>query len=155
MKNKIFLALRVGIGLLFIAASYYKIVSPGAFAHQIYNYKVLPPWAINPLAITLPWLQLFCGIALVVGRWTQGASLLILLMLLAFQGAVASALIRGLNISCGCFKSGGAAATWWTFARDLLLLAVAFIVNRHSRESHAGRPGGGNPDLKSVFKKNV
>lgn len=125
LKNKLFLILRISLGLMFIVASYYKIMSPGAFAHQIYNYKLLPAWLINPLAITLPPLQLFCGLALLFNKGTKGASLLITAMLFAFQVAVASALVRGLNISCGCFKSGGEAATWWTFGRDFLLFAAA------------------------------
>jgi len=117
--------LGVSLGIVFAAASYYKILSPGAFAHEIYNYKILPPWAINPVAMTLPWVQLFCGIALIANRYSRGAGLLVFLMLFAFQGALASALLRGLNISCGCFKSGGEAATWWTFARDSGLLLAA------------------------------
>jgi hypothetical protein len=112
---------------LFIAASYYKLMSPGAFAHQIYNYKILPFWLINPLAIVLPWTQFFCGAALVCNRGVKGASLLLVLMLTVFQVAVASALLRGLNISCGCFKSGGGAATWWSFARDFVLLTAALV----------------------------
>lgn len=120
------LVLRLGLGVLFIAASYYKIVSPGAFAHQIYNYKILPPWAINPLALVLPWVQLISGLALILNRGVKGASALLVVMLAVFQVAVASALFRGLNISCGCFKSGGESATWLTFARDfgIFLLAV-------------------------------
>ncbi|MCG3205868.1 MAG: hypothetical protein KCHDKBKB_02591 [Elusimicrobia bacterium] len=127
LKNKFFFVLRVALGLVFVGASLYKISSPGSFAHQIYNFKMLPVWAINPVAIVLPWLQLFCGLALVFNRWTRGASLLIVLMLLTFQVALASALMRGLNISCGCFKSGGDAATWWTFGRDSLLLLAGVI----------------------------
>ncbi len=127
LKNKLQLIFRIGLGILFIAASYYKIVSPGAFAHQIYNYKILPPWTINPLAILLPWVQLLCGVALLTNTFTKGASVLIVMMLAVFQIALASALLRGLNISCGCFKSGGSAATWWTFARDTGLLALAIL----------------------------
>jgi hypothetical protein len=131
-------ALRIGLGLLFIGASYYKIMSPGAFAHQIYNYKVLSFWMINPLAIILPWVQFFCGVGLLINRGTKGASVLIFTMLLAFQIALASALFRGLNISCGCFKSGGDAATWWSFLRDFVFLVLAGIqlrrVTTHAAE---------------------
>src|SRR5690349_5233160 len=130
MSNKVrffFTLLRIGLGILFVVASYYKIVSPGAFAHQIYNYKLLAPWMINPLAMTLPWVQLICGWALILGRWERGASLLILLMLTAFQIGLASALLRHLNIACGCFKSGGEAATWWTFGRDFCLWLAALV----------------------------
>ncbi len=119
--------LRIILGGIFIAASFYKIMTPGAFAHQIYNYRILPTWAINPLALTLPWLQLFCGLALIFNRFTQGASLLVAFMVGVFQVALASALIRDLNISCGCFKSGGSSATWLTFGRDFLLFVATLI----------------------------
>ncbi len=124
-KSPFSFALRVGLAILFVGASYYKIMSPGAFAHQIYNYKILPFALINPLAIVLPWLQFFCGLALLSNHGVKGASLLLVLMLLTFQIALASALLRGLNISCGCFKSGGDAATWWSFGRDFIFLALA------------------------------
>jgi len=120
--------LRLGLGVIFVGASYYKIVSPGAFAHQIYNYKILPSWAINPLALSLPWVQLLCGLSLIFNRFTMAGSCLITLMLSVFQAAMASALIRGLNISCGCFKSGGSAATWWTFSRDMLMFVSALLL---------------------------
>lgn len=125
---KLKMILRIALGLLFIGASAYKIATPGAFAHQIYNYKLLPTWAINPLALMLPWLQLLCGIALLINRWTLGAIALVVLMLAAFQTAVASALMRGLNIACGCFKAGGSPATWLTFGRDSLILIAAVVL---------------------------
>jgi hypothetical protein len=128
LKSKFWLLARVALGGVFIYASYYKILSPGAFAHQIYNYKLLPLWAINPLALVLPWFQLLCGLMLIFNRLTIGASLGIVFMMAAFQAGMASALIRGLNISCGCFKSGGSPATWATFARDSLLLLLAVVV---------------------------
>src|SRR5689334_20005614 len=93
---------RVVLALIFVGASFYKIQSPGAFAEQIYNYKLLSPWAINPLAIFLPWLQLLCGISLLFNRFKEGAIFWVALMIAVFQVAVASALMRGLNISCGC-----------------------------------------------------
>ena len=131
MKKKIFdlifLLLRLSLGVVFIAASLYKIQSPGAFAHQIYNYQFLPGWAINPMAIVVPWLQLLCGVCLLFNKVTRGANILVVLMMIAFQIAVASALMRGLNISCGCFKSGGSPATWLTFLRDTTLLLLAAI----------------------------
>ena len=119
------LVLRWSLGALFIYASLYKISSPGAFAHQIYNYKILPPWAINPSALVMPWLQLLCGLALILNKGVKGASFCILGMLVVFNVAVASALIRGLDISCGCFDSGGESATWLTYVRDTIFVLFA------------------------------
>lgn len=123
----VWFAIRVAVGVIFCYAAFYKIVQPGAFAQQIYNYRLLPWWAVNPLAITLPWLQMFCGLLLIFNRWADGAGALVVLMMIVFQAALASALIRGLNVSCGCFKSGGSPATWMTFGRDfaIFLLALA------------------------------
>lgn len=122
------------LGGILLYSSLYKIHSPAAFAHQIYNFKLLPVWAINPVAITLPWLQFISGGALILGLGTQGASALILLMMLTFQSAVASALLRGLNISCGCFESGGNPATWLSFGRDFLILLLAAVVFLRERK---------------------
>ena len=121
-------ALRVVLGALFVGAALYKIGTPGAFAHQIYNYKILPGWAVNPLAIVLPWLQLVCGVGLVLNRFAAGASFWIAAMMIVFQAALASALMRGLNIACGCFETGGSPATWLTFGRDSLILVAALLV---------------------------
>src|SRR5258708_38638057 len=87
--------IRLVVGGVFIYASLYKIISPGVFAHQIYNYKLLPEWAINPVAIVLPWIQFFCGMALVLNRWTLSATGCIVVMMLVFQVALGSALARG------------------------------------------------------------
>lgn len=126
-KERAWAVLRIGLGVMFIAASVYKIGTPGSFAHQIYNYKILPGWAVNPAAMALPWLQLFSGLALVLNRFVTGASMLIALMMLTFLGALGSALVRDLNIACGCFKSGGSPATWLTFARDAGLFSLAAL----------------------------
>lgn len=119
---------RVGLGALFVYASWHKIGSPGTFAHEIHNYKFLPVALVNPFAIVIPWLELFCGVALIINRWTKAAAALVALMMMAFTIAVASAVARDLNIACGCFKTGGSSATWWTVARDVALTALAVLV---------------------------
>ena len=126
-SDVMFLLLRLALGALFIGASLYKIATPGAFAHQIHNFQILPDWAVNPTAIVLPWVQFFCGLSLILNRLSRGGSLIIVVMMAVFQVAVGSALARGLNISCGCFHAGGAAATWRSFARDSLIFIAALI----------------------------
>jgi uncharacterized membrane protein YphA (DoxX/SURF4 family) len=127
---------RIALAAVFIGASFYKIATPAEFAHQIYNYRILPPWAINPAANLIPWLQLFCGLGLLTRLFSRGASIWIVVLMAVFQIALASALFRGLNISCGCFKAGGSSATWMTFGRDFLILSLAvFTAWRLQRES--------------------
>jgi hypothetical protein len=116
--------IRVILGAMFIYASLYKIASPGDFAHQIYNYQIVPVWMINPMAVVLPWLQFFCGLAWVLGVFGRGAGFWLAGMMIVFQMAVASALVRGLDVACGCFEAGGSAATWWIFFRDTTILIL-------------------------------
>lgn len=124
-KRIFWLIVRITLGAILIGSSLYKIQSPASFAQSIYNYKLLPVWLINPVAIVLPWFQVFCGLGLILNIWIKGASLFALLMMLTFQAALTSALLRDLNVSCGCFKSGGDAATWTTVMRDFLITMLA------------------------------
>jgi uncharacterized membrane protein YphA (DoxX/SURF4 family) len=118
-------ALRLALGALFIYASVHKIISPGSFAQEVNNYRLLPAALVNPFAIVVPWLEFFCGLALVSHRLVLGSSALVALLMTAFTAAVLWAVARHLNVSCGCFSSHGSAATWMTFARDIVLLIAA------------------------------
>ena len=96
--------LQIGLGLLFIYASLDKILNPGLFAKSIANYRILPFPLLHISAIILPWLEFICGLALVSNRFSRGANLLIAGMLLVFILAILSAMLRGLDFNCGCFK---------------------------------------------------
>jgi hypothetical protein len=45
--------------------------------------------------------------------------------MLVFTAAVTSAVVRGINISCGCFGAGSSPVTLATVARDVILLAAS------------------------------
>lgn len=98
------LIIRVAIGALFVYASIDKILHPGEFAEAIYNYRLLPEDLLHISAILLPWAEFFCGIMLIMNVYPRTTSALIFLMLLLFTLAVISAMARGLDFSCGCFK---------------------------------------------------
>ena len=117
-----------------MAAAVPKILDPPAFAHMIYNYKLIPGSAINAFALTMPWVELLAGLALIFGVWRREAALLIGLMLVVFIAAVGLNLARGHAIDCGCFDVREAGKTEaqrlsdmrWVILRDLgLLLMVA------------------------------
>jgi hypothetical protein len=125
-SDRVYTILRVLFGLLFIWASWDKILHPAAFAQVIYNYRVLPDLLIHPAAIILPWLEMGCGILLVVGRVTGGGLIILNGLLLIFGAALGVSLYRGLDINCGCFSLGakGERVAWQTLARDLVLLGL-------------------------------
>jgi uncharacterized membrane protein YphA (DoxX/SURF4 family) len=95
--------LRVALGVVFIVASLDKIQDPAAFAENIANYRIVPHEFIHIIAITLPWLEIVVGALLLLGIWTRANAALAFGMLFAFILAISQALIRDLDISCGCF----------------------------------------------------
>jgi uncharacterized membrane protein YphA (DoxX/SURF4 family) len=97
------LLVRVFVGLLFVVSSMEKIVDPAAFSQSIANYRLLPGSSTMILATILPWLELLCGLAVLFGVFERGGSLMLSVLLIIFTAAVISALVRGLDISCGCF----------------------------------------------------
>lgn len=97
------LVFRIIIACVFILASIQKIMYPASFANSIINYRLVPDLLINILAVILPWLELICGILLLIGHQVKETILIINILLVSFLILIFIALLRGLDISCGCF----------------------------------------------------
>lgn len=96
-------ALRLLLGLLFVFASIDKISDPSAFANAITNYKLISGSLSLFIATVLPWIELLSGLAILLGFWFHGAAMVLFILVSSFTLAVLTGLIRGLDISCGCF----------------------------------------------------
>ena len=116
---------RVAFGVMWVWAGVPKLIDPRGFLVDVRGYDLLvDPWAVV-VALGLPWLEVFVGLAVIFGKWLyRGALWISGGMLGVFLVGILSAWIRGLDIECGCFGSGGEKGQylWWT-VRDLLLLA--------------------------------
>ncbi|GLH72188.1 hypothetical protein GETHLI_06900 [Geothrix limicola] len=136
LHPRLTLVVRIALGLVFVGAALPKIADPPAFAKSIWAYELFPAWSLNPLALALPWLELFCGLALCLGFWLRAASTWVATLLLAFGLALSINLVRHHPVDCGCF---GATAPKtqaerltdmrWSILRDagLLLLAIQLL----------------------------
>ncbi|MBD3298642.1 MAG: DoxX family membrane protein [candidate division Zixibacteria bacterium] len=108
LKNDwVLLGIRLIVGGFFVYAALDKIGNPGEFSRIVYNYRVLPGSLVNAFAIFLPWLELFAGMALIIGTRTVGSAAVITGLMAVFIIAVTSAVARGIKIDCGCFTTGG------------------------------------------------
>jgi putative oxidoreductase len=106
------------IGAIFIYAGALKVLDPVQFAHDIDHYKILP-WTIGVgLAFYLPWLEIFCSLALIFRRFYRGALSILTTLVVVFLVATIAAKVRGLDITCGCF---GHASQNWSFPTHLAL----------------------------------
>ena len=93
------------------------MVDPVQFANDIDNYKILP-WPISvALAFYLPWLEIFCGLALIVRYFYRGALSILMALILVFTLATTAAKVRGLDITCGCF---GHVSQHWSLSAHLV-----------------------------------
>lgn len=130
----LFLACRVALGGVFIYAGSLKIGQPGQFAADIANYRLLPEGLTLWAAYLLPWLEVVCGLALILGFLKKGASIWITLMMTAFLTALAVNMVRGVNVDCGCFGGSGSDVSQ-AFYRDLALvpLCLAALYSSFSR----------------------
>ncbi len=95
--------LRYGVAALFLWAGISKLARPDLFAAAINNYRLLPYSAGVALAYTLPWFEIMTGAGLLVKRVRAGAALCAAFLFALFFLALLQALIRGLDIHCGCF----------------------------------------------------
>ncbi len=96
--------LRLLIGGVFIYAGALKAWETQDFASDLRHYAIIP-WSdlVLLLAVYVPWVEIFAGLAVVSRRLYLGGLIAILGMMLIFTGALTSAWARGLDISCGCF----------------------------------------------------
>jgi len=101
------LTIRVFFGFVFIFAAITKVTDPEGFSLSIYNYKLMPDFLINFLAIVFPWIELVAGILLIFGMSVKENSAILSGLLVIFIVAIAISLARGLNIDCGCFGTVG------------------------------------------------
>jgi uncharacterized membrane protein YphA (DoxX/SURF4 family) len=118
---------RLLLGGIFVYASIDKILDPDGFAQMVANYKLVPAWGINIMAITMPWLEAMAGILLILGRWTKENAAILAGLLLVFIVAISINLARGLDFDCGCFSTtaSGKHSSIWLLVRDIALLAPA------------------------------
>jgi len=138
------LAARWIIGLTFIYASLYKIISPADFAKIVYGYGLFPEVFINLIAIVIPFLELIAGLALIIGVYPRSAAMIINALLLAFVTVLAINLIRGHEFDCGCFsagQSGYASSPEVTLVRDIiyLIFGMQIVLFEGNRRNCFGR----------------
>jgi len=119
---------RISIGVIFLYAGISKAGDPAGFAVAIGNYQILPQWAVNPAAIIMPWLEIMLGVTLLLGFWIEGGSLFASVLFAVFSLALAFNLIRGLDISCGCFSASPKKINWLYFLRDISLMLMGLFV---------------------------
>ncbi|MBI5069754.1 MAG: DoxX family membrane protein [Deltaproteobacteria bacterium] len=135
MIRWLLLAARLFLAGIFLWAAATKLPDMATFATDVANYRLLPPALVPWAASAVVGVEVVVGLALLAGVWLRPAALAGALLLAFFTGGLSQALLRGIDLTCGCF-GGNDPATWLTVVRDLAMLVPAVAV--------AWRGGGAN-----------
>jgi uncharacterized membrane protein YphA (DoxX/SURF4 family) len=140
--------LRWLVGIIFIWAAISKLANLQDFYTTLVAYRLpLPDFLLRLTAITLPWLELFCGLMLLARSWIRVALAWIVVLCAVFMVCTGQAWARGLQIYCGCLNLdfiglGGPGNSQLTaflesvrfaFFRAILLLMAGLYLLRGSR----------------------
>ncbi len=107
-SRQVILTCRIIMGVLFVFAAMSKIGDVASFSQQIHNFRMVPIWSENLFAMTLPWVELFAGLSMMLGIRPRGGGMIVTVLMSVFVVAVVVALFLGLDIDCGCFGTAHA-----------------------------------------------
>jgi uncharacterized membrane protein YphA (DoxX/SURF4 family) len=127
---------RVLVGGTFLVAATLKLMVPVEnFEAAVHAFELVPEFLERPIALALPWIELFAGAFCLFGLYTRWSAVVLAVMLIGFIGALVWVRLKGLNIeACGCFGQ-------WDFVhtptglliRDIVLLALTLPLLRRQR----------------------
>lgn len=123
--------LRVGLAAVFFWAGLSKLQSPDAAQLAVYQYRLVSWEMSGVLSTVLPMLECCAAFGLLFPRLNLGGSSLAMGLLLLFCGALAAAVARKLDISCGCFGTADAhTPALRRLIEDMLLLGLCYVIWR-------------------------
>lgn len=134
MSTSLALVCRCVLGAVFVAAGATKIVHPAEFFGDLLSYRVpLPEIFLRVVAVWLPWLEVAAGLGLLLDLWAETMRPVVAALCLVFVVMLTQAVVRGLDLNCGCFGAG--AAGWFerpdvALVRALILLAASLYLVR-------------------------
>jgi uncharacterized membrane protein YphA (DoxX/SURF4 family) len=132
-RPRAFVVTRFIVGGIFVVAGTAKVLNPESFAASIRGYRLVPEIAIAPLAHILPLIELMLGLFVLFNLFPKISLFSISVLLVTFQAALLSVIIRKLDIDCGCFGKLFEGSNHHTdniiaVIRNFLLLGLLLIV---------------------------
>jgi uncharacterized membrane protein YphA (DoxX/SURF4 family) len=128
------LILHFFFGGVFVYSGLLKAADPISFLDDVRSFDLLgDPWSAW-VAMGLPWLEIFAGLAVMSGFMRPGGLMILNASLLVFLVAIGISWWRGIDIRCGCFGHSDASSNYRDLIlRDLLLLAAGIVLVWHGQ----------------------
>ncbi len=125
--NSLTILLRLILGSLFLVAGLQKIGEPAAFARSIANYRLISGELVTWSAVLVPWLEILIGSSLLLGWLTRISAMTATALSLGFALFTGSALVRGLNVDCGCFTGASEVSVAHWLVNVLMIAAGTWL----------------------------
>ena len=123
------LVFRLLLAGIFLLGSISKLVDIQRYSVEaVYSFGILPKGLAILFGLVLPFIELLCGLGLLLGILTRLSALGTALMSIAFFVAKAVVLLQGRNIDCGCFGGIISLLVSDTIFMDVPILFFSLIV---------------------------
>lgn len=123
------LTFRIILAGIFLLSSFGKMVDIERYSvDAVYNFGILPMILARPFGLVMPFIELLCGLGLLLGVLTRLSALGSGLMSLSFFVAKAIVLSQGRSIECGCFGAVVDTLASVTIFMDIPMLFFSLIV---------------------------
>jgi uncharacterized membrane protein YphA (DoxX/SURF4 family) len=113
------------------------------FARSVYNYRALPVPLVNLAAMFIPAVEGICALCFLWGAWLRTTSLVLAFFQTAFLLGMIQAMMRGLDIDCGCFAGVDFKVGFLSIGRDSIFLVgfiAVFFLNQCQTQSEGCAP---------------
>jgi hypothetical protein len=92
------------LATIFVVAGALKVANSADFHSDLVAYQTgLPDSILRLIAVVLPWIEVLVGLALGADFWPETIRFLVVGLNFGFVLVLGQALVRGLDLRCGCF----------------------------------------------------
>jgi uncharacterized membrane protein YphA (DoxX/SURF4 family) len=131
LNKHIVLIFRLLLGGIFLLGSFAKLVNIERYSVEaVYKFGILPMGFARLFGLALPFIELLCGLGLLLGILIRLSALGSALMSIAFFIAKAVVIAQGRNIDCGCFGAFIGLLLSESILMDVPMLFFALVVMR-------------------------
>jgi putative oxidoreductase len=124
MRGKLEIVVLFGLGLFFFYAGAVKLVDVATFMQSVEQYRLIDGFLAWGVALWVPWVECLAALGLWIKSLRRGSLWILTGLLVVFEIILLSALVRGLDISCGCLGSGSESSVLFAFGRNIVLLII-------------------------------
>lgn len=128
LKSILLDLIRLALAFIFIISSIEKMKNPYAFALSVDAYQIFPNWIINLSVLLIPWFELFIAFGLIFRYKLKANLILYILLMLLFTLLVVVAIIKGLDIECGCYGESSSKVGLTKLLENILIMIGCFIL---------------------------